>query len=56
MYVYNIRNLAATAIIAIATVSWSRGGGTGLAAAGPKLNRNPQFKFFTVVKYTNSFN
>ena len=26
-----------------------RGGGTGLAdpaAAGPKLNRNPQFKFF----------
>ena len=37
----------------------SRGGGTGPAgpaAAGPKLNRNPQFKIFIVVKYTNSFN
>ena len=35
-----------------------RGGGTGPAdpaAAGPKLNRNPQFKFFAV-KHTDSFN
>ena len=35
-----------------------RGGGTGpadLAAAGPKLNRNPQFKMFAI-KHTDSFN
>ena len=34
------------------------GGGTGPAdpaAAGPKLNRNPQFNFFAV-KHTDSFN
>ena len=36
----------------------SRGGGTGPAdpaSAGPKLNRNPQFKFFAV-KHTDRFN